>query len=87
MEKLAYAVGWFSERMLAMLRTKHKRGKAGWDTADLSKLLRLLRQEVDELEAELINHSPAKYVVTEAADVAAFAMFIAYQIHHMERES
>ena len=87
MEQLSHAVAWFAERMLETLYHKHDLGRRGWDTADLSKLLGMLRHEVDELEAELINRSSAKLVVYEATDVAAFAMFIAYQAYEMERES
>lgn len=51
--------------------------KGGWEETSLSKLFELLRRELDELE-QAIGSEPELNIMMEAADVANFAMMIAW---------
>lgn len=51
--------------------------KGGWENKSKERLFALLRQEVDELEAAL-KDEPDLSIMFEAADVANFAMMIAW---------
>jgi hypothetical protein len=75
-------VVWFSKEMEAKLEANsHKRG---WDDIDLDYALQRMREEVEELAPHIDNwdyrSSQAKAIVEEAADVANFAMMLAYTV-------
>lgn len=53
--------------------------KGGWENVSNEKLFELLRQEVDELEKAMQNE-PELNSVFEAADIANFAMMIAWNM-------
>lgn len=73
-------VEWFAQEMTKKLEeNNHKRG---WDDIDLDYGLMRLREEVEEL-APYVDEwdwrsSQAEAIVKEAADVANFAMMLAY---------
>ena len=68
---------WFAGKMEAKLRDNDWKG--GWHQDDVSRLLPLLKGEMQELEVSLStrNPAPAEEVAREAVDVANFAMMIA----------
>lgn len=51
--------------------------KGGWENVSNARLFELLRKEVDELEAAM-RDEPELHCVFEAADIANFAMMIAW---------
>lgn len=51
--------------------------KGGWENIDYKTLFAKLRAEVDELE-QAIDNEPQLAIMFEAADVANFAMMIAW---------
>jgi len=65
----------FADCMEHKLRKNDHKG--GWEKQTNEQLFKLLRGEVDELEAAL-KDEPALHVVFEAADIANFAMMIAW---------
>ncbi len=64
----------FAETMEQRLRANDHKG--GWTRCEVLWLLGRLREEVEELEREILRGEPAA-IVHEAADVANFAMMIA----------
>ena len=71
---------WFATEMEAKLSEND--GKGGWLENDYSYLLKMLKEEVDELEKALIDCSNDPEVVREAADIANYAMMIADKVRH-----
>lgn len=71
------SIEWFVKQMELKLRENDHKG--GWDGISLSKLLDLLRLEVQELTNEIDSDKEVKRedVIKECADVASFAMMIA----------
>lgn len=51
--------------------------KGGWEEIPNDELFRRLRDEIDELE-QALNNEPTLNIAFEAADVANFAMMIAW---------
>ena len=84
----------FAEAMIEKLNEPKNLEKGGWKNCKLEYLLNRLRQEVEELEAELnrpIGCYPNSFVHAneikkEAADVANFAMMIADGVGALEIE-
>lgn len=93
-------VEWFKEEMAAKFEeNSHKRG---WDDMDPFYGLQRIKQEVDELETELeeIHYqedsatydeeeyaNTAEAIIQEAADVANFALMIAYRYRHSRKKA
>ena len=76
--KLRPEVQWFAEQMEIQLRANDHKG--GWQTTDQLDLLHRIRQEATELKQALLPEvfgETGKDVISEAADVANFAMMIA----------
>ncbi len=73
------AVGGFAAEMVAKLAENSH--KAHWGTEANTRLLRRLREEVDELRDALIDGHPRE-IIRECADVANFAMMIADNERH-----
>jgi NTP pyrophosphatase (non-canonical NTP hydrolase) len=65
----------FAQAMEAELRANAHKG--GWSTCSTGYLLRRLGQEVGELRRALNSRASRETVLSEAADVANFAMMIA----------
>jgi hypothetical protein len=84
-------VEWFSQEMTKKLEeNSHKRG---WDDIDLSYGITRLKQELKELyvEVELLEFAvldpeayadTAEAAIQEAADIANFAMMMAWRLRH-----
>jgi hypothetical protein len=75
-------VEWFAQRMIDKLgQNGHKRG---WEDMDLIYAIDRLWEEAQELEREVVvfdgDHESAEDVIRECADVANFALFIAWQV-------
>ena len=78
------AVVWFGHEMLKKLdANSHKRG---WDSLDLDYAATRLRQELQELENELLFYDfgagdprHADEIIQECADIANFALFVAWR--------
>ena len=68
------AVEWFAGEMETKLNKNEHKG--GWESSSAAYLLRRLKQEVAELE-NACSFRGGEAVVSEAADVANFAMMIA----------
>jgi NTP pyrophosphatase (non-canonical NTP hydrolase) len=69
-------VRWFAVQMEAKLKENDHKG--GWDNCQYRYLLDRLREEVDELiQAFWDQEKTTEDIVSEAADVANFAMMIA----------
>ena len=68
-------VRWFAERMEAELCANDYKG--GWEDMLLADLLTRLREEVEELAEAVKMRAATAHVISEAADVANFAMMIA----------
>jgi hypothetical protein len=77
----------FAETMESKLRKNE--GKGGWQDESYAYLIQRLREEVDELETELISQPGSlhfsrsvweKRVIEEAADVGNFALMIADKV-------
>ena len=51
--------------------------KGGWQNCDNEYLLKRLKEEVDEVETAIKYNKSLKYIMSECADVANFAMMIA----------
>jgi NTP pyrophosphatase (non-canonical NTP hydrolase) len=66
---------WFADRMENELRANDH--KDGWGDLSERWLLNRLRQETKELQRVLGEGVPADRIISEAADVANFAMMIA----------
>tara|TARA_B100000700_G_scaffold331737_1_gene467778 strand:+ start:11214 stop:11471 length:258 start_codon:yes stop_codon:yes gene_type:complete len=67
----------FAEAMELKLRRNDHKG--GWEETDLDTLFIRLREEVDELQEAIERENPFE-VLFEAADVANFAMMIAWNV-------
>jgi len=65
----------FAEAMAMELENNSH--KTGWYQCSDAWLLKRLRQEVGELERAIQQAKPLKDVISEAADVANFAYFLA----------
>lgn len=78
MDELEDAVNKFSNRMLRKLRmNQHKGNAAGWRNTTFSNLLKMLKDEIVELEVELLDQEDYDFIIDECANVANFAMMIA----------
>lgn len=78
MTELCPTVKWFSKKMQSQLDANDHKGSCwdrGWSGMSQKWLLKRLKQEVKELEQEILYSG--KNVVEEAADVANFAHMIA----------
>ena len=73
-----YCVNRFAEIMISKLNENNH--KSGWKNCTNSYLLKRLREEVDELEKALINGKGHFEIGREAADVANFAMMVAFNV-------
>lgn len=73
-EEYLPALEWFSKIIDQKLNKPKNVAKAHWSDASNNKLLRLLEIELDELHEAVYLHGD---VISECADVAAFAMMIA----------
>lgn len=75
------AVDWFAERMKQKLRKPENEAKGGWREDPFLVLLGRLNEERKELAAELCDDDKHSFdyeaIMSEAADVANFALFIA----------
>ena len=80
MLKLRPPVDWFANRMEFILR-KHDKTKPGWIDCSFDYLLDRLSEECFELEDAIKRNED---VVSEAVDVANFAMMIAYNHHRKQ---
>ena len=67
----------FAELMEKKLQKREAKYPNGWKNDTALGLFRHLKQEVDELEAQLVSHSPNDAIASEAVDVANMAMMIA----------
>lgn len=68
----------FAMAMEHKLRKNDRKGKQGWKTYNSEELLERLRQETTELETALrFSLTTPSDILSEAADVANFAMMIA----------
>lgn len=65
----------FADAMLRELEINAHKG--GWEHESVGWLLRRMKQEVRELDRALKKGAPMGDVISEAADVANFAMMIA----------
>lgn len=76
------AVDWFTERMKDKLREPRNEAKGGWRADGLWTLLRRFEDESAELwdevcEDDAYNIGNVEAIISEAVDVANFAMMIA----------
>lgn len=74
-QSLRPEVRWFAEQMEAALKRNDHKG--GWKECGAIYLLSRLRQETNELEGVVYFNKSEKEIISEAADVANFAMMIA----------
>lgn len=72
-------VRWFAEQMELKLRENDHKG--GWSKCPVDYLFSRLGQEVMELDKALDFHIDFDGAISEAADVANFAMMIADNVH------
>ena len=68
-------VKWFSEEMENKLNENDDKG--GWRDCKTSYLLKRLKEETAELEEALLDKAEALKILSEAVDIANFAMMIA----------
>ena len=75
MQSIRPSLQWFAARIENELCENDHKG--GWKKCTHSWLLSRLKEEVAELEEALQKPDNQEHVISEAADVAAFAMMIA----------
>lgn len=66
---------WFAQAMERELQANDH--KSHWSGCEVTYLLRRLRDEMGELDRALSNGAPSERIISEAADVANFAMMVA----------
>lgn len=74
----------FAEDMEAKLRANDSRGDE-WKYEDIEYLMDRLTEEVRELTAAVYDIAPAESIAAEAADVANFAMMVAWVAREWDR--
>lgn len=68
---------WFAGEMEHKLSlNRHQGDRAGWRVCEPVRMLRRLREQAIKLESAMMTFSPDE-IISEAADVANFAMMIA----------
>ena len=75
MPKVRHEIEVFAQFMEHKLKLNDHKG--GWEEKELNDRLKLLKEEVIELEEALVDESHLD-IVFEAADIANFAMMIAW---------
>lgn len=77
MEQMRPELAMFAQYMEHKLKLNDHKG--GWEKCTIEDLFNKLRREVDELEVA-IKEEPSLNVAFEAADIANFAMMIAWNV-------
>lgn len=75
--RLRWCVSWFAEQMERKLRENDHKG--GWNNCDALYLIGRINQEMDELQAAIMDGEGPFEIAREAVDVANYAMMIADQ--------
>lgn len=76
-EEREAAVDWFATRMKLKLREPRNEAKGGWRDDHFLDLFVRLEEECNELYDSIDMNARYDAIISEACDVAAFAMFIA----------
>lgn len=87
-EEREAAVDWFAMRIKLKMREPRNEAKGGWRYEPLLVLLGKLNDERKELVAEICADGRDSFdfdaIITEACDVAAYAMMIADRARHLQ---